>query len=298
MKHSLSHCRAAAPCPASAHPCGRPTSSVWRRCQPLKHEEQDLPHAALAEFRLHQHLIRFCAGPIRQEDGNLYYEEAFGGPDGLTVKFFESWSSIRSLYKHIYMSPTVKRVFFSEAFKDLVANQVLEGPFQVSYLSEFFFIRSSLPQCCGQPGPGGAIPGPQQPIFPPFPVSPCHAVAAQRGMTRPISDHIYEHDHLCGPAAVVHGASGLRLLRPCRQCNAVRVCTSVNQLCSPSGRPWYRAQRRRRRRSPSPSPSPPSSMRRWTACGPTSTPGPPTTPGSSTLRCSSYSRVCTSHTGS
>ncbi len=78
---------------------------------------------------------RLCAGPIRQEYGNLYYEEAYGGADGLTVKFFESWSSIRSLYKHIYMSPTVKRVFFSEAFKDLVADQVLEGPFQVSYLS-------------------------------------------------------------------------------------------------------------------------------------------------------------------
>jgi len=116
--------QALTPVDVQPHLCGAAAN-------PLKHEEQDLPHAALAEFRLHQHLIPFCAGPIRQEDGNLYYEEAFGGPDGLTVKFFESWSSIRSLYKHIYMSPTVKRVFFSEAFKDLVANQVLEGPFQV-----------------------------------------------------------------------------------------------------------------------------------------------------------------------
>jgi quinol monooxygenase YgiN len=77
-----------------------------------------------------RNMIATMPGPIRQEDGNLYYEEAYGGADGLTVKFFESWSSIRSLYKHIYMSPTVRRVFFSEAFRNLVANQVLEGPFQ------------------------------------------------------------------------------------------------------------------------------------------------------------------------
>ncbi len=86
-------------------------------------------------------------GPIRQEDGALYYEEAYGGTDGLTVKFFESWSSIRSLYKHIYTSPTVRRVFFSEAFRNLVASQVLEGPFQV-WPFEKLIDAILKPSCC------------------------------------------------------------------------------------------------------------------------------------------------------
>lgn len=73
------------------------------------------------------------AGPIRQEEGCIYYEEAFGldKNNNTIVKFFESWSSIRSLYKHIYTSAAVSRVFRSEVFKDVAASQTLEGPFQV-----------------------------------------------------------------------------------------------------------------------------------------------------------------------
>jgi hypothetical protein len=74
-------------------------------------------------------------GPIRQEEGNIFYEEAYGlDKDGNTiVKFFESWSSIRTLYKHIYTSTAVSAVFRSEAFKEVAASQVLEGPFQVLF---------------------------------------------------------------------------------------------------------------------------------------------------------------------
>ena len=73
-----------------------------------------------------------AAGPIRQEDGSRYYEEAWGGNNSTTVKFFESWSSIRSLYKHIYTSPAVERVFRSAAFSPMLASRpVLEGPFKV-----------------------------------------------------------------------------------------------------------------------------------------------------------------------
>jgi quinol monooxygenase YgiN len=72
------------------------------------------------------------AGPIRQEDGARYYEEAWGGDNSTTVKFFESWSSMRSLYKHIYTSPAVERVFRSAAFGPLLADRPkLEGPFKV-----------------------------------------------------------------------------------------------------------------------------------------------------------------------
>ena len=86
-----------------------------------------------------------AAGPIRQEDGSRYYEEAWGGNNSTTVKFFESWSSIRSLYKHIYTSPAVERVFRSAAFSPMLASRpVLEGPFKVR-------CECLLPSCRPQP---------------------------------------------------------------------------------------------------------------------------------------------------
>ena len=72
-----------------------------------------------------------CAGPIRAEDGNRYYETALGGAKGDEVKFFESWSSIRSLYKHMFTSPAVASVFRSEAFAAATADMKMEGPFKV-----------------------------------------------------------------------------------------------------------------------------------------------------------------------
>ena len=48
------------------------------------------------------------------------------------MKYWESWSSIGSLYRHIYTSPTVAAVFRSETFARLTNNMTLEGPFKAS----------------------------------------------------------------------------------------------------------------------------------------------------------------------
>ena len=72
-----------------------------------------------------------CAGPIRAEPGNRYYELAAGQDE---VKYWESWSSLTSLYRHIYTSPTVAAVFRSETFAGLTKNMTLEGPFKASRL--------------------------------------------------------------------------------------------------------------------------------------------------------------------
>ena len=76
----------------------------------------------------------WCAGPIRAEDGCRYYEIAVGGEHMEEVKFFESWGSIRSLYKHMYTSPAVHSVFQSEAFAAALQDTKIEGPFKVSCL--------------------------------------------------------------------------------------------------------------------------------------------------------------------
>lgn len=47
------------------------------------------------------------------------------------MSFHETWSSIRTLYKSIYLYPTVGRVFFSERFRSLSQNHTVEGPFKV-----------------------------------------------------------------------------------------------------------------------------------------------------------------------
>lgn len=71
------------------------------------------------------------AGPIRAEPGNVYYELAAGGANGEEVKYWESWTSITSLYRHMFTSPTVLSVFLSEPYKAATLNQTIEGPFKV-----------------------------------------------------------------------------------------------------------------------------------------------------------------------
>ena len=70
-----------------------------------------------------------CTGAIRQEEGNIAYEISYGA--GGSINWHETWSSIRSLYRSIYVYPTVGRVFFSERFRSLSQNHTVEGPFKV-----------------------------------------------------------------------------------------------------------------------------------------------------------------------
>ena len=65
-----------------------------------------------------------------------------GGDNMEEVKFFESWGSIRSLYKHMYTSPAVHSVFQSEAFAAALQDTKIEGPFKVRCLdSAHFFVH-------------------------------------------------------------------------------------------------------------------------------------------------------------
>ena len=73
------------------------------------------------------------AGVIRQEDGCIAYDIAYG-PDE-SVNFFETWSSIRTMLRSIYVYPTVARVFFSARFRSLSQNHTVEGPFKVAVIS-------------------------------------------------------------------------------------------------------------------------------------------------------------------
>ena len=71
-----------------------------------------------------------------------------GGDHMEEVKFFESWSSIRSLYKHMYRSPSVNSVFRSEAFSAALADSKLEGPFKVCYSGLYLRQQLLLLACC------------------------------------------------------------------------------------------------------------------------------------------------------
>ncbi|CAL5228542.1 g11696 [Coccomyxa viridis] len=66
-------------------------------------------------------------GVIRQEDGCIAYDVSYGADE--SVNFHETWSSIRTMLRSIYVYPTVARVFFSERFRNLSQNHTVEGPF-------------------------------------------------------------------------------------------------------------------------------------------------------------------------
>ena len=71
-----------------------------------------------------------AAGTIRQEDGCIAYDVSYGSDE--SVNFHETWSSIRTMLRSIYVYPTVARVFFSERFRSLSQNHTVEGPFAVT----------------------------------------------------------------------------------------------------------------------------------------------------------------------
>ena len=70
------------------------------------------------------------AGVIHQEDGCIAYDVSYGSDE--SVNFHETWSSIRTMLRSIYVYPTVARVFFSERFRNLSQNHTVEGPFTVT----------------------------------------------------------------------------------------------------------------------------------------------------------------------
>mmetsp|Transcript_9004 Transcript_9004/g.26987 ORF Transcript_9004/g.26987 Transcript_9004/m.26987 type:complete len:680 (-) Transcript_9004:862-2901(-) len=58
-----------------------------------------------------QHLLGSMPGAVQKEEGCIYYKQIVGGPTGNAFMFVEAWSSMRTLYKHLLLSPTVSRVF-------------------------------------------------------------------------------------------------------------------------------------------------------------------------------------------
>ena len=85
-----------------------------------------------------------AAGTIRQEDGCIAYDVSYGSDE--SVNFHETWSSIRTMLRSIYVYPTVARVFFSERFRNLSQNHTVEGPFAVTHypIVAFFPLSTQL----------------------------------------------------------------------------------------------------------------------------------------------------------
>ncbi len=96
----------------------------------------------------YQHILAHgsTAGVIRQEDGCIAYDVSYGADE--SVNFHETWSSIRTMLRSIYVYPTVARVFFSERFRNLSQNHTVEGPFMVTHHSLCSAVPLPLPLAC------------------------------------------------------------------------------------------------------------------------------------------------------
>ncbi|KAK9803936.1 hypothetical protein WJX72_006328 [[Myrmecia] bisecta] len=66
--------------------------------------------------------------PIRAEEGCVFYDVT-KSPTSNEIRFIESWSSTRTLLKHIYTSPTVKRTFGNPQFRAMYTDQQMLGPY-------------------------------------------------------------------------------------------------------------------------------------------------------------------------
>ena len=80
------------------------------------------------------------------EDGNIYYKQLVAGPTDNEVKFVEAWSSMRTLYKHLLLSPTVARVFGPDSeLRALGTNVTVTPNFKVSPPGAATYITSQRP---------------------------------------------------------------------------------------------------------------------------------------------------------
>lgn len=73
----------------------------------------------------------YFADPVRKEEGSQVWDFAYDGSKEMAV-VTETWSNIRTMLKHVYISPTVRRVFYSREFAHTIQKQNLKGPLAVS----------------------------------------------------------------------------------------------------------------------------------------------------------------------
>ncbi|KAK9828746.1 hypothetical protein WJX72_001908 [[Myrmecia] bisecta] len=81
-----------------------------------------LPEGALMD------LIETMPQAIRREEGCNYYN-VVKEPGSPLIRFIESWSSWRTLRKHMVTSPSVLRTFGNPQFRALYTNQTMLGPY-------------------------------------------------------------------------------------------------------------------------------------------------------------------------
>ncbi|KAK9819843.1 hypothetical protein WJX72_003157 [[Myrmecia] bisecta] len=119
------------PCPVKGAP-GQPTATApvdVPMCldpQTLVGTTSVIPKPGMVDALMQQ--ISTMVQPIRREEGCVYYNVA-KEKDTNIVRWTESWSSLRTLLKHMLTSPTVARTFGSPDFEALFTNETILGPY-------------------------------------------------------------------------------------------------------------------------------------------------------------------------